>query len=195
MNDDEQKQKLVKKIAEVELPALWRFALQITQNKHDAEDLVQRTCVRAMEQCDRYTDTGKLKSWLFRIAHNIWKNELRSRTIRERGDLLAVNPEGLEPAELGRDTATPETSLEFQEVVTAVEALPESQRLVVQLVCVSGFSYAETASILEVAIGTVMSRLARARIAIGEQLLDAQSIDRLPKLSQDSSVARTKTST
>ena len=129
-------------------------------------------CIR-----DRYKDTGELKSWLFRIAHNIWRNELRSRAIRQRGDLLAVNPEGLDDTELGRDTSTPEARLEFQQVVSAVEALPEGQRLVTQLVCVSGFSYAETASILDVAVGTVMSRLARARVAIGEQFLNDDPVN------------------
>ena len=169
MSDD--KQNLINSIAEVELPALWRFALQVTRDTDDAEDLVQRTCVRAIEQSDRYNDKGKLKSWLFRIAHNIWKNELRSRAIRERGNLMATHPARMDNEELDRDTATPETSLEFQEVVSAVEALPEGQRLVIQLVCASGFSYAETASILDIAVGTVMSRLARARVTIGEQFL------------------------
>jgi len=74
-------------------------------------------------------------------------------------------------SDLGRDTSTPETRLELQQVVNAVEALPEGQRLVTQLVCVSGFSYAETASILDIAVGTVMSRLARARVAIGAQFI------------------------
>ena len=146
---------------------------------------MQRTCVRAIEQSDRYTDTGKLKSWLFRIAHNIWRNELRSRTIRERG-----NPDGVNETAPGRDIVTPETRLEFDEVVAAVEALPEGQRLVVQLVCVNGFSYSETASILEVAIGTVMSRLARARISIGEQFLIEESEGQLRNLPQNSSVTR-----
>lgn len=177
MTTKDDKQKLVDEIANVELPSLWRFALQLTRDKHDAEDLVQRTCVRAMEQSEQYKDTGKLKSWLFRIAHNIWRNELRSRAIRQRSDLLAVNPEGLDDTELGRDTSTPETRLEFQQVVSAVEALPEGQRLVTQLVCVSGFSYAETASILDVAVGTVMSRLARARVAIGEQFLNDDPVN------------------
>lgn len=170
MNDH--MQTLVDAIANEELPALWRFALQLTCDKHDAEDLVQRTCVRAMEQSENYCDSGKLKSWLFRIAHNIWRNELRSRAIRQRGDFQAGNPNGLDESELGCDTATPETRLELQQVVSAVEALPEGQRLVTQLVCVSGFSYAETASILDIAIGTVMSRLARARVTIGEQFIN-----------------------
>ncbi len=172
------KQKLADRIAEVELPPLWQFALQLTRDKHDAEDLVQRTCVRALEQSEKYNDSGKLKSWLFRIAHNIWRNELRSRAVRQRGDLISVNPYGLEATELGRDCSTPETRLEFQEVVRAVEALPEGQRLVTQLVCVSGFSYAETAEILDVAVGTVMSRLARARVAIGEQFMNDKPVKR-----------------
>ena len=176
------KQKLVDEIANVELPALWRFALQLTRDKHDAEDLVQRTCVRAMEQSDQYNDSGKLKSWLFRIAHNIWKNELRSRAIRSRGDLLAVNPDGLEDNELGRDNSTPETRLELQQVVAAVEVLPEGQRLVIQLVCVSGFTYAETASILDVPVGTVMSRLARARVAIGEKFVAEEQEKKPPSI-------------
>jgi len=171
------RQALADQIAEVELQPLWQFALQLTRDKYDAEDLVQRTCVRALEQSDKYNDSGKLKSWLFRIAHNIWRNELRSRAVRQRGDLLSVNPEGLEAAQLCRDTSTPETRLEFQEVVTAVEALPEGQRLVIQLVCVSGFSYAEAADILDVAVGTVMSRLARARVAIGEQFMNDTAVD------------------
>ena len=178
------KQQLIDAIAEEELPALWRFALQITRDKHDAEDLVQRTCVRAMEQSDHYRDTGKLKSWLFRIAHNIWKNELRSRAIRENGNLLGASLDGSVDIELGHDNVTPESSLEFDEVINAVEALPEGQRLVIQLICASGFSYAETASILDVPVGTVMSRLARARVAIGEQFLDDQSAGKVQELAQ-----------
>ena len=173
---------LIDAIADVELPALWRFSLQLTRDKHDAEDLVQRTCVRAMEQSLQYNDSGKLKSWLFRIAHNIWKNELRSRAVRQRGDMQVANPDGVEASELGRYTSTPETRLEFQEVVRAVESLPEGQRLVAQLVCVSGFTYAETADILDVAVGTVMSRLARARVAIGEQFMDDEPTESPQKL-------------
>lgn len=182
----ESKEDLINAIAEVELPALWRFALQVTRDKDDAEDLVQRTCVRAIEQSDRYNDKGKLKSWLFRIAHNIWKNELRARAIRERGNLLVMQPNGMDASEIGRDSATPESRLEFQDVVNAVEALPEGQRLVIQLVCASGFSYAETASILDIAVGTVMSRLARARVAIGEQFLHEESSRSNAKITADS---------
>ncbi len=157
----------------VELPSLWRFALQVTRDKHDAEDLVQRTCVRAIEQCHRYKEVGKPKSWLFKIAQNLWTNELRSKAIRERGGYVQPSEHGEEAAI--PDNETPESQLELQDIVTAVEALPEAQRMVMILVCVNGFSYSETASILEVPIGTVMSRLARARLSIGEQFLNDDS--------------------
>jgi len=174
-------QTLIDAIADEQLPALWRFALQLTRNKHDAEDLVQRTCVRAMERSDQYNNSGKLKSWLFRIAHNIWKNELRSRAVRLRGESLTVNPEGSDANLSGRDNLTPELRLEYQEVFNAVEDLPAVQRLVTQLVCVSGFSYAETAAILDVAVGTVMSRLARARVTIGEKFINDEPVNRTQK--------------
>jgi len=151
------------------LPSLWRFALQITQNNHDAEDLVQHTCLRALERKDQYQDLQKPKSWLFRIAQNIWKNELRSRSIRERGfiksDLMMIDP----PANVDQDNETPDSWLEHTEIVNAVQALPEAQRMVLVLVAVNGFSYCETAEILDIPIGTVMSRLARARVEIGRQ--------------------------
>jgi RNA polymerase sigma-70 factor (ECF subfamily) len=67
---------------EAELDALWRFAMRITANNDDASDLVQRTCVRALEKRSTYTPNGKFRSWLFQIQHRIWLNELRSRKMR-----------------------------------------------------------------------------------------------------------------
>ncbi|MEM7259225.1 MAG: RNA polymerase sigma factor, partial [Pseudomonadota bacterium] len=67
---------------ESELDALWRFGLRLTSNPDDAADLVQRTCVRALEQRHNYTPSGKFRSWLFQIEHRIWLNEIRSRKVR-----------------------------------------------------------------------------------------------------------------
>jgi|GEM_PF-6497654 len=75
----------IESLIKAALPSLWRFALQMTRNNHEAEELVQRTCVRALEHGDKYKEMQKPTSWLFRIAQNIWKNELRARSIRERG--------------------------------------------------------------------------------------------------------------
>jgi len=160
------------------LPSLWRFALQITRDNHDAEDLVQRACLRALERKESYEEMQKSKSWLFRIAQNIWKNEIRSRSIREKGfgfvknDIAVHNDHS--PATQEFNNQTPEAHLELQDVVRAVESLPEAQRMVMILVAVSGFSYAEAAHILDVPIGTIMSRLARARLTIGNQFVSPE---------------------
>jgi len=170
--------KKVRALVKAELSSLWRFALHITHDKTDAEDLVQRTCLRALERSDTYRDMQRPQSWLFRIAQNIWKNELRSRNLRNS---QSIDPHSAsEPYNASfqqTDRHTPDRHLEFRQVVTAIDELPEAQRLVMLLVAVDGFSYAETASILEVPIGTVMSRLARARLAIGRQFKQQQTVD------------------
>lgn len=182
MNDKQQK--VIDAIDSVELPALWQFALQLTHDKQDAELLVQRTCERALEQSARYNDKETLKSWLFTIAYGIWKNELRSKAISLRNNRPAVNAQALEASTLDWHTASPETRLEFQKIVNAMEALPEDQRIVVQLIYVNGFSYTETASILNIASGVVMNRLATARVTIGERFLNNKPVKPPKKLPQ-----------
>lgn len=182
MNDN--KQKIIDAIDSVELPALWQFALQLTRDKQDAEVLVQRACERALEQSARYNDKETLKSWLFTIAYGIWKNELRSKAINQRKNMLAVNAQAREASALDWHTASPETRFEFQKIVNAMEALPESQRLVVQLIYVNGFSYTETATILSVASGVVMNHLAKARVTIGERFLNDKPAKPHKKLPQ-----------
>jgi len=158
-----------------QLDALWRYAWRLTGNDEDASDLVQRTCLRALEQRHQYKEQGKVLSWLLSIEHRIWLNEMRSRQIRnhqsfntldnQREDIKA--PENLEP----------ESSVFMDQVVSAVMMLPEAQRHVVMLVCVEGFSYRETAAILDTPIGTVMSRLARGRITIGRKFTHSNRED------------------
>jgi RNA polymerase sigma-70 factor (ECF subfamily) len=147
------------------LPRLWAFALRITGDKHDAEDLVQLACVRALERAHQFQPDSSLLSWMFSIVHSTWVNELRSRRVRGRSrsdwdqDLLETvsDPEA----------ATPETSLMHHQILSAVNDLPEAQREVMLLVAIEQFSYKEAAAILNVPMGTVMSRLYRAREAIG----------------------------
>lgn len=159
----------ISKLLESELEALWRFALKLTSNNDDASDLVQRTCVRALEQQENYVPVGKFRSWLFRIQHRVWLNELRSKKIRNHYSLDTVTST-VDSAE-GSVQGSPEDALEtnyyLTQVITAVENLPEAQRLVMLLVSVEGLRYTEAAEVLDVPIGTVMSRLARARVAIG----------------------------
>lgn len=160
-----------------ELPALWRFALKLTTSEDDAADLVQRTCLRALEQQQSYQANGKLRSWLFRIEHRIWLNELRSRQVRQHSSFTNLQDADLDAGgqnfEVLGDIRIdhPEGTVLFHQIVNAVNALPESQRVVVLLVYVEGFTYKEAAEILDTPIGTIMSRLSRARITIGEALL------------------------
>jgi RNA polymerase sigma-70 factor, ECF subfamily len=147
------------------LPRLWRFALRLTRNANDAEDLVQRTCMRAIERRRQWQPGTALLSWLFAIENSIWMNDLRSAQRRRTSSLELEDPwnEQVDPA------AGPEMRLHYAQVIQAVDSLPQAQRLVLTLVAIEGMSYREAAEILEIPIGTVMSRLARARIAVGER--------------------------
>jgi RNA polymerase sigma-70 factor, ECF subfamily len=154
------------------LPRLWRFALRLTRDRSDAEDLVQRTCLRALERRWQCRPGTALLSWLFAIMHTIWLNEVRARQ-RRRESSLDWEDEWTEllPAVASSD---PSVRMLYRQIVEAVETLPEAQRLVMLLVDVEGLSYKEAAAVLAVPIGTVMSRLARARGTVGQRFIDAQ---------------------
>lgn len=148
------------------LPRLWRFALRLTRNTHDAEDLLQRACVRALERRAQWKPHTAMHSWLFAVMHSIWLNDMRSQQLRARclspqstdGDLdWVADPAAVDPS----------STLFFRELVAAVQALPDAQRSVMLLVAVEGLSYQEAADTLDIPIGTVMSRLFRARQTMG----------------------------
>jgi len=148
------------------LPRLWRFALRLAGDRHDAEDLVQRACVRALERRHQLQPGTSTLSWLFSIVHSVWLNELRARQIRNHGSMQWS--EELVDTVADPVASNPEMYALHQQIISAVEKLPEAQRTVMLLVAVEGLSYREAATVLEVPIGTVMSRLARARLTIGE---------------------------
>ena len=149
------------------LPRLWAFALRISGDQHDAEDLVQRACVRALERAHQLQPDTSPLSWMFSIVHSTWINELRARSVRKRSSMEwdDVLENVADPVDKG-----PEAQLMHSQVISAVERLPEAQRVVMLLVAVEGLSYQEAADALEVPIGTVMSRLSRARQAVGALL-------------------------
>ena len=150
------------------LPRLWRFALRLAGDRRDAEDLVQRACGRALERQHPLQPGASTLSWMFSIVHSVWLNELRSRQIRSRGSMQWS--EELVEAVADTTACTPETHALHQQIISSVEKLPDAQRSVMLLVAVEGLSYREAATVLDVPIGTVMSRLARARLTIGESL-------------------------
>lgn len=140
------------------LARLWRYALTISGEAQTAEDLVQSTCVRALERSDQFEVGTGLDRWAFRILWSIWINEVRSRKVRQGQGLVAA--EDALVADLSQQV---ETNILAKQVLSQVGQLPEAQRTAVVLVYVEGFSYREAASILSVPQGTIMSRLAAAR--------------------------------
>lgn len=137
---------------------VWRFGLALSGASDVADDLLQSTCVRALERHHQVTSYDRLDSWLMTICRSIWLNEVRSRSVR-KAQALSVTPE----AELIASGPDSETNIFAAEVFTQVMQLPEAQRETVMLVFVEGYSYREAAALLEVPIGTIMSRLSNAR--------------------------------
>lgn len=140
------------------LTRLWRYALVLSGNRDTAEELVQATCVRALERAHQFTPGTRLDRWVFSILHSIWLNEVRARKVRMGQGLVDADAvlvyDGLKYTE---------TNISARQVLREVQDLPEAQRETVFLVYVEGMTYREAAGLLAVPIGTVMSRLAAAR--------------------------------
>jgi len=143
------------------LPRLWRYGLVLTRDPAAAEDLVQATCVRALERPSQFTVGTRLDRWLFSILRSIWLNQLRAQRIRTGHGL--VDPE---VALVTDGVQEIETNIFAGQVLERVMALPETQRETLLLVYVEGLTYQEAADVLNVPIGTVMSRLASARMKL-----------------------------
>jgi RNA polymerase sigma-70 factor (ECF subfamily) len=147
-------------------PRLRRFALTLTRSQVDADDLVQSTLERALAYVQQWEPGTRLDSWLYRIAQNLWIDQ--RRRARMRGTTESAD-EMLLTGEDGRETR--ERELMVRDAIRALASLPEDQQAVLALVSIEGLSYGEAAKVLDVPIGTVMSRLARARRAIAAQVL------------------------
>jgi RNA polymerase sigma-70 factor (ECF subfamily) len=165
MSNNEAERRDFKQAALEHLDALYGFAVTLTRDRAEAEDLVQETYLRAVRAFGGlYTDSN-LKGWLFTIMRNVWLNQLRhSRT----GPLFVeLDGEGPERPSLTNPEADPYAALVSKltrnEVRAAIESLPVHYREVVVLRDLEGFSYQEIANILGCPAGTVMSRLGRAR--------------------------------
>ena len=141
------------------LPNLRRFALSLCRNSHTADDLVQGTCEKAFANKLSFQPGTRLDAWLFRILRNLWIDRLRKD--KNEGQAEDID----EMAEIPEGTGDPvaETQLLLRQVSDLITKLPQVQREVIMLVCVEDLSYKEAAETLDVPIGTVMSRLARAR--------------------------------
>ena len=150
------------------LPRVWRFALRLAGDRRDAEELVQRACGRALERQHPLQPGTSTLSWMFSIVRSVWLNELRARQIRSHGNMQWS--EELVKTVADTRACNPETHTLHQQIISSVERLPDAQRSVMLLVAVEGLSYREAATVLDMPIGTVMSRLVGARLTIGESL-------------------------
>lgn len=147
------------------LPRLRRFARSITFHREDADDLVQVAVERALTRSEQWEPGTRLDSWMFRIVKNAWIDEVRSRT--RRAELFAPEEEG---EHVGDDYA--EAHQQRMAIEKAIGLLSEDHRMVIGLVLVDGLPYKEAAEVLEIPMGTLTSRLARAREALQELLSD-----------------------
>jgi RNA polymerase sigma-70 factor, ECF subfamily len=149
------------------IPRLRRFTLALTRSPTDADDVVQSTLERALACLDQWEPGTRLDSWLYRIAQNLWIDQRRAA--RLRGSTESADAAMQLIGEDGREHN--ERQLMIRDAMRAMAALPEEQQAVLALVSIEGLPYGEAAKVLGVPIGTVMSRLARARCAIAARVL------------------------
>jgi RNA polymerase sigma-70 factor (ECF subfamily) len=147
------------------LPRLRRFARGLSRSATDADDLVQAACERALAREHQFQEGTRFDSWMFRIVQTIWIDQLRAREVRKEDGDIAEDRLGS-----NESVRRAEARIALAEVRGAVERLPPDQRTTLMLVTVEGLSYKEAAEVIGVPVGTIMSRLARARIALQNQL-------------------------
>jgi len=141
------------------LPRLRRFALVLTLNPADADDLVQAGIERALTRAALFNPEARLESWMFKIMQNMWIDQKRQK--QRRGAHVDISEINSMAGSDGRKTVKINAML--NDIRSAVADLPDDQRAVFGLVLVEGESYRDAAEILNIPIGTVMSRLSRAR--------------------------------
>ena len=146
------------------LSALKRFCMSMTGSPADADDLLQLTVERLLER--GMPADADVSRWTYRVCRNLWLDELRSREVRTR----YVQSELVVNSEISSQPLEDAGSIELERANQAMSELPEEQRSALLLVAVEGRSYAEVAEILAIPIGTVMSRIARARKALAEKM-------------------------
>lgn len=141
------------------VPRMRRFALSLTNSQADADDLVQSACEKALVNKASFKAGTRMDSWLYRIIQNHWiDNRRRLKTRNEEVDAMEI-----ELGDDGKSASAPTARLMLNKVQSAMSELPDDQRVVLSLIAIEGHSYREAAEMLDISIGTVMSRLSRAR--------------------------------
>ena len=153
------------------LPKLRRFARTLTGSVDEGDDLVQSACERALERADQFELGTRFDSWMYRIVQTVWIDRLRQRSHRE---------EGVDPDELARYPGADAVNLTEDKIALAqarraIAKLPVDLREVLVLVSIEELPYREAAEILRIPIGTVMSRLSRARLTLYEMMAEPKA--------------------
>lgn len=148
------------------LPRLRRYAISLSRVGDVADELVQGACERALASAASLDDEMRFDAWMFRIVRNLWYDRLRR--LRSRGEELDVTTR--DDLVVVEGEAVPERRMLLRKASEAIDRLPEDQRELLLLVCVEGLSYRDAADVLDLPIGTVMSRLARARKRVAEDI-------------------------
>jgi RNA polymerase sigma factor (sigma-70 family) len=151
------------------LPRLRRFALTLSRNSADADDLAQATIERALRSKAQWQPGTRLDSWAYRIMRNLWIDTARARSRKAK---IEASPE--DAYAVGEDPRQAmDAALDLKRMIAAMEQLPDEQREVVALILIEGFGYREVCEMLDMPMGTVSSRLVRGRIRllamVGEQ--------------------------
>jgi len=147
------------------LPRLFRFAHALTGSKQEAEDVVQTACERALTRLDQFTPGTRLDSWMFRIVRTVAIDRGRRERRSVAVDPVILGEQIVEDARIAEGTAARQ---DLDTLRRALDELPEQQRSVLLMVALEGLSYQEVADTLGIPIGTVMSRLSRARRKLAE---------------------------
>lgn len=157
----EVEEQLRKGIAQL-LPRLRRFGLALTGSREDADDVVQGAIASALGRAGQWSPTERLDGWLFTIMQGLWRDEVRRR--KTSGMKSAATLVGAEKSVDGRRVA--ETLLMLNQTRARFARLPDEQRMALALVVIEGLSYRDAAEQLDIPVGTLMSRLSRAREAL-----------------------------
>jgi RNA polymerase sigma-70 factor, ECF subfamily len=153
----------VRENLKAQLARLWRYAMVLTRSSVEAEDLVQMTCLRAIERADQFQPGTRLDRWLFAILRSIWLNELRSRGVRQGEGTVEA-----ESALIEDGSSIVETNILTAQVLTELSRMSAPLRETALLVYAEGYTYAEAAAALGAPIGTIMSRLAAVRASFAD---------------------------
>jgi len=147
------------------IPGLRRYARALMRDTSDADDLVQDCLERAFSRWHQRREDGSLRGWMYTILHNLAMNQLNQRS--RHGEHIPV--ENVPERALAQQ-AIQESTVHGKDIVQAVDRLPDDQKAVLLLISVEDMSYAEAAGVLDIPIGTVMSRLSRARARLREDM-------------------------